>query len=65
MNLRRGRRRAEFCAGTYGAAHRLTDSTRRWKVYYRKDGTPVVLSNGCALCNALGNRVRDGLRARA
>lgn len=56
--LRRGRKRLQWCTARYGVAHRLNSKNRRWKYYVRKDGTGVLLANGCAACNALRNKKR-------
>lgn len=61
---KRGRKRQEFCAGTSGVVHRLTDETRLWKTYVDVNGLPRLMSNGCAECNRLNGARRDRLATK-
>lgn len=55
-------KRQTHCRGTYGVRHRLTEKTRRLKVYVKKDGSSTLVSAGCGACNSLGNQWRKRMQ---
>lgn len=54
----RGPSRSAFCRGSSGETHEMTDENRRLKPYVRKDGTRVLLANGCAICDRKTKAIR-------